>query len=398
MTHNTRTFDHWIRTRFVELNSALEELYMAQEDRANVESVGEELKQQLESEGREIISTLLLEGNTDEGFDHAFDLLGNVGLYMAACRRHEITEPSRETVSPLTEASGLAMHIGASIGVTPRFATAHLTTHNKALNGVYKRFTNLPAEQLFIDYNTKGILAYKRAADALLKTQSLGISHPITHDLLVVAKQALQDVINSNAILFEKLNADDFFYCVRPYYKPYRVGLQVYRGANAGDFAGINVIDILLGLCFANEPSYSQMLVDKFLYMMPEDQRILRDCMRRTSIIDDFLDAQLDAQEKWYQTNLTMFLEVCQMHGETAIQHHNQLVEKYIAKPSESLKESHLDKVTASGPPLSVLLSGLEKLRNRRAAVKRKDLRTRFDDIQTLKASLHQTKKRTAHV
>ena len=61
MTHNTRTFDHWIRTRFVELNSALEELYMAQEDRANVESVGEELKQQLESEGREIISTLLLE-------------------------------------------------------------------------------------------------------------------------------------------------------------------------------------------------------------------------------------------------------------------------------------------------------------------------------------------------
>lgn len=398
MTHNTRTFDHWIRTRFVELNSALEELYMAQDDRANVESVGEELKQQLESEGKEIISTLLSEGNTDEGFDHAFDLLGNVGLYMAACRRHEITEPSRETVSPLTEASGLAMHIGASIGVTPRFATAHLTTHNKALNGVYKRFTNLPAEQLFIDYNTKGILAYKRAADALLKTQSLGISHPITHDLLVVAKQALQDVINSNAILFEKLNADDFFYCVRPYYKPYRVGLQVYRGANAGDFAGINVIDILLGLCFANEPSYSQMLVDKFLYMMPEDQSILRDCMRRTSIIDDFLDAQLDTEEKWYQTNLTMFLEVCQMHGETAIQHHNQLVEKYIAKPAKSLKESHLDKVTASGPPLSVLLSGLEKLRDRRAAVKRKDLRTRFDDIQRLRASLHQGERRTAHV
>jgi hypothetical protein len=398
MTYNTRTFDHWIRTRFVELNTALEKLYMAQDDRANVEAVGEELKQHLENEGREIISTLLSEGNTDEGFDHAFDLLGNVGLYMAACRRHEITEPSRETVSPLTEASGLAMNIGASIGVTPRFATAHLTTHNKALNGTYKRFTNLPAEQLFIDYNTKGILAYKRAADALLKTQSLGISHPITHDLLVVAKQALQDVIDSNAILFEKLDSDDFFYCVRPYYKPYRVGLQVYRGANAGDFAGINVIDILLGLCFANEPYYSQMLVDKFLYMMPEDQSILRDCMRRTSIMDDFLEAQLDTEEKWYQTNLAMFLEVCQMHGETAIQHHNQLVEKYIAKPAESLNDSHLDKVTASGPPLAILLSGLEKLRDRRAAVKRCDLRTRFDDIQTLKESLHQTDQRMAHV
>lgn len=398
MTHNTLTFDHWIRTRFVELNSALEKLYMSQDNRANVDSVGEELKQQLESEGREIISTLLSEGNTDEGFDHAFDLLGNVGLYMAACRRHEITEPSRETVSPLTEASGLAMHIGASIGVTPRFATAHLTTHNKALNGTYKRFTNLPAEQLFIDYNTKGILAYKRAADALLKTQSLGISHPITYDLLVIAKQALKDVIDSNAVLFEKLNADDFFYCVRPYYKPYRVGLQVYRGANAGDFAGINVIDILLGLCFANEPSYSQMLVDKFLYMMPEDQSILRDCMRRTSIMDDFLEAQSDVKEKWYQKNLAMFLKVCQMHGETAIQHHNQLVEKYITKPAESLNESHLDKITASGPPLTVLLGGLEKLRDRRAAVKRSDLRTRFDDIQTLEAYLHPTDKGSAHV
>ena len=51
------------------------------------------------------------------------------------------------------------MHIGASIGVTPRFATAHLTTHNKALNGRYKRFTHLDDEKVFIDYNTKAILA-----------------------------------------------------------------------------------------------------------------------------------------------------------------------------------------------------------------------------------------------
>ena len=86
------------------------------------------------------------------------------------------------------------------------------------------------------------------------------------------------------------------------------------------------------------------------------------------------------------------------MHGETAIQHHNQLVEKYITKPAKSLNESHLDKVTASGPPLTVLLSGLEKLRDRRAAVKRSDLRTRFDDIQTLKTSLHLNEKKVAHV
>lgn len=389
MTPNSNKFDLWIRTRFVEINTELEQLYWQQADKGNVEGVGEHLKQALEAEGTELISALVKEGNTDEGFDAAFDLLGNVGLFMAACRRHEITEPSRETVSPLREASALAMHIGASIGVTPRFATAHLTTHNKAVDGIYKRFTSLESEKLFVDYNTRGILAYKRAAEALLKIQALGISHPVTADLLKAATVALKDVEASNRELFACLDADEFFYQVRPYYKPYRVGSQVYRGANAGDFAGINVIDLLLGLCFANEPAYSQMLVDKFLYMMPEDQRILRDCMRMPSFMDAFLSAGKESVEQtWYQQHLALFLEVCRSHGETAMQHHNQLVEKYIARPSVGMEEKHMDKVTASGPPLPVLLGALEKLRDRRCAVKREDIRTRFDDIAALKATL----------
>lgn len=388
MSKNTAAFDQWIRTSFVELNTELEELYFHQQDRANVEGVGEKFKSKLEHEGRGLIKDLLSEGNTDEGFDGAFDLLGNVGLYMAACRRHEITEPSRETTSPLKEASALAMHIGASLGVIPRFATAHLTTHNRAKNGLYKRFTTLADEKLFVDYNTKGILGYKRAADALLKIQSLGISHPISWDMLEVAQLALTDVLNSNNSLFEKLDTDRFFYSVRPYYKPYRVGLNIYRGANAGDFAGINVIDMMLGLCFANEPSYSQMLVDKFLYMMPEDQNILRDCMRRTSLMDDFLSCPDQRAQDWYQKNLAKFLEVCNLHGQTAIQHHNQLVNKYITAPSADMDQKHMSKVTASGPPLEVLLRGLSDLRDRRAAAPRKDIRTRFEDINTLKNSL----------
>ena len=391
MTPNSQTFDHWIRNRFVELNTELEELYSNQPQRTNVDSIGDDLKRTLEDEGREIIKTLLSEGNTDEGFDNAFDLLGNVGLYMAACRRHEITDPSKQRTSPLKEASGLAMNIGASIGVTPRFATAHLSTHNKAVDGVYKSFTSLPAEKIFLDYNTKSILAYKRAADALLKLHPLGISHPMCLELLVVVKEALEEVIKSNAALYEKLNVDDFFYCVRPYYKPYHVGFQVYRGANAGDFAGINVIDILLGLCFANEPAYSQMLVDKSLYMVPEDQSILRDCMRRTSIMEDFLDSKVSSKN-WYKNNLTLFLEICQLHGNAATQHHNQLVEKYIAGPSSALKGSQLDNITASGPPLEVLMDSLEKLRDRRAAANRDDIRTRFDDIQILKKRLAKSK------
>ena len=387
MTPNSIAFDHWIRNSFVEMNTELEFLYKKQPERINVHLVGDGLKKSIENEGREYIKKLLYEGNTDEGFDSAFDLLGNVGLYMASCRRHEITDPSRDSSSPLKEASGLAMNIGASIGVTPRFATAHLSTHNKAINGVYKSFTTLPAEKIFLDYNTKAILAYKRAGDALLKLHSLGISHPMCEELFEVTKESLEEVIKSNQILFDRLDVDDFFYCVRPYYKPYHVGFQVYRGANAGDFAGINVIDILLGLCLAKEPAYSQMLVDKFMYMMPEDQAILRDCMRRSSFMDEFLNTK-NVNQSWYQKNLTLFLELCELHGDAAKQHHNQLVEKYIAAPSGALKQSQLDNITASGPPLEILINSLEKLRDRRAAADRKDIPSRHDDIKTLKKKL----------
>jgi hypothetical protein len=388
LTPKTQAFDSWIRSGFVKLNDELEALYFQQVDKSNVYGIGEDIKQALEREGRGLIKELLAEGNTDQGFDSAFDLLGNVGLYMAACRRHEITEPSRETKSPLIEASALAMHIGASIGVTPRFATAHLTTHNRAQNGIYKRFTSLKDEKVFVDYNTRGILAYKRAADALLKIQPLGISHPICHDLLVTCQKALQEVIDSNAILFERLDATRFFYCVRPYYKPYRVGSQVFRGANAGDFAGINVIDMQLGLCLANDPDYSQLLVDKFLYMMPEDQTLLRDCMRRESIMNKFLNSKSNVTQDWYQANLNQFIKACALHGETANQHHEQLVNKYITQPASDLTQTHLETVTASGPPLASLLNGLEKLKDKRMARQRDDILTRFNDLNTLRATL----------
>ena len=390
MTNHSTLFDDWIRDDFIDLNTELENLYWQQSDRANVESIGQSLKQALEQQGQHFINALLAEGNTNQGFDHAFDLLGNVGLYMAACRRHEITEPSRETHSPLIEASTLAMHIGASIGVTPRFATAHLTTHNKAVEGEYKRFTHLPDERVFIDFNTKGILAYKQAADALIRIQPLGISHPATADLLTTAIAAIQTVQKHNQTLFHTLDAERFFYCVRPYYKPYRVGSVVYRGANAGDFAGINVIDLLTGLCAGNDKAYSQMLVDKFLYMMPEDQAILRDCMRRPSMLDLFLQQQHCAHHSWFQENLHLFLQLCQVHGQAATQHHDQLVEKFINQPSQSLQAQHLDKLTASGPALPILIDALEKLRDRRTAAPRSDIKTRYHDIKTLSALIGQ--------
>ncbi|WP_028117087.1 PrnB family protein [Ferrimonas senticii] len=389
MNSKVAAFDHWIRNDFVELNSELERRYWQQDDKANVDNIGTELKQQLQAQGREYCASLLAQGNTDEGFDRAFDLLGNVGLYLAACRRHGLSDPDRDSRSPQQEASALAMHIAASIGVVPRFATAHLCTHNYAVNGRYKTFTDLSAERCFIDYNSKGILAFKRASEALIKVLPLGVSHPMALALFAAAEQALQEVKSSNQKLFELLDPQQFFYGVRPYYKPHHVGSQVYRGANAGDFAGINVIDMLLGLCQANEPAYGRMLVEKFLYMMPEDQAILRDTMRRRSLMSEFLGLPASQQRQpWYSQHLQAFLRLCQLHGDIATQHHQQLVHSYIVKPAEQMATKHMGQLTASGPQLAGLLQSLTDLCDRRAGVQRDDIVTSFDQLETLRGRL----------
>jgi len=388
MTQKARALDQWIRSDFRQMNTELEELYF--DNPHLTESSGQEIKKRLVDEGRDLIAELLNEGNTDEGFDSGFELLGDVGFYMAACRRHDITEPSREKKSPLAEASALAMQLGASLGVIPRFASCHLETHNRAVNGEYKTFTSLADEKTFIDFNTRGVFSFIRASEALRNCLPLGVSHPITYDLLSAAKVALGEVYDSNGRLFDQLDINRFFYCVRPYYRPHRVGLHEYRGANAGDFAGINVIDLLLGVCKADDPYYSQLLVDKFLFMRPDDQLVLRDCMRRKSLLDSFLDCQAEHKnDPWFQTNLRMFLEVCEAHGRVAIQHHERLVHKFIERPAESGAHTDQADLTASGPPLPVLLKGLRKLCDMRcAAPDTKGFDTRYRDIQGLKDCL----------
>ena len=386
MTNNTEAFDEWIRSAFVEMNTDLENLYFAQEDRSVTEGVGDNIKAQIRDEGHAFIVKLGAEGNTDSGFTNAFNVLGNLGLYFASLRRHGLTNPDTETKSPFEEASALGLHLAASLGVAPRFATSHISTHNFAKDGVIKSLTSLEAEHFFLNYNTRGIFAYKRAADALTRILPLGVSNPITADLLANAKDALKDVILYNKVLFDELDIDRFFYNVRPYYKPYRVGNHIYRGANAGDFSGINEIDLLLGLCTAKDAYYSQALVDKMLFMMPDCQNRLRECMKKRSILGEFLIcAETSSDQPWFQKNVTAFLEVCKLHGYGAAQHHNMLVKRFIEKPSTALPPEELGQVTASGPPLPVLLHSLEKLRDLRLAAKRDDMYTRYDDIGRLK-------------
>jgi hypothetical protein len=389
MTSRAERFDGWIRSSFVEMNTALENLYFAQRDRSNVDGVGDSIKSQLRDEGRVFVASLLEEGNTGDGFDSGFGVLGSVGLYLAALRRHELSNPAREEKSPFKEASSLALHVGASLGMAPRFATSHLATHNRAIGGVTKRFTSLPDEALFLDENTAAILCFQRAADALRRIVPLGVSHSATFMLLTNAREALLDVMRANDRLDRNLDVERFFYCVRPYYKPYRVGRQEYRGANAGDFSGINEIDLLLGLCRANDPYYAQLLVDKMLFMPPDDQARLRDCMTRTSLLDELLSCgDSDANEPWFQRNAAAFIEVCEVYGRTAAQHHDVLVDKFIKRPADALSEARLSDITASGPPLPVLLRSLEILRDLRLAAPRTDILSQHENVARLKSHL----------
>jgi hypothetical protein len=386
MSSHSEAFDRWIRGAFVQINTELEDLYFAQEDRADVSRVGHALKSQLREEGHAHVVALLAEGDTGDGFSTAFGVLGNVGFYLAALRRHEMTNPAHEEKSPFPEASSLAMHVGAALGMAPRFSTAHIAHLNFAQAGVRKSFTTLPDEILFIDENTRGIMLLQLAADALNKVVPLGISSPLVDVPFAAAKHALEAVVESNDRLFRELDVDRFFYSVRPYYKPYRVGRQEWRGANAGDFSGINELDLLLGLCRANDPYYAQLLVDKMLFMPPSDQARLRECMRHANFLDELLALSAKhAGADWFQRNARLYLEVCDLFGRIAAQHHDQLVKRFIEHPASGMKDTHLAAVTASGPPLPVLLRSLEVLRDMRLATDREDISTRNEDLGSLR-------------
>jgi hypothetical protein len=386
MSAKAEAFDRWIRTSFVELNTELEERYFTQEDRLQIDGCGDVLKARLRDEGHVHVAALLAEGNTGEGFKVALGVLGDVGMYLAALRRHELTNPAREERSPFPEASSLALHVGASLGMAPRFATSHLSTHNFAVAGTRKSFTSLEAEFFFIDENTRGIFSLQSAAAALRRVVHIGVSSPVADVLFETARRALEDVLLFNERLYRQLDVERFFYCVRPYYKPYRVGRQEYRGANAGDFSGINEIDLLLGLCRANDPYYAQLLVDKMLFMLPADQARLRETMTYTSLLDEFLSlASEHADKPWFRKNARAFLELCELFGRTAAQHHDELVKRFIENPSERLDSSRLEGLTASGPPLPVLLRSLQTLRDMRMAAERPGGVTRHSDFLRLR-------------
>jgi hypothetical protein len=125
------------------------------------------------------------------------------------------------------------------------------------------------------------------------------------------------------------------------------------------------------------------------LYMLPSDQARLRDCMTRRSLLDELLALrEKHGRADWFQRNARAYLEVCELFGRWAAQHHNALVKRFIEEPASVLNDESLQGITASGPPLSVLLHSLELLRDLRLAVDRPDIATRHNDLMALRSAL----------
>lgn len=330
-------FARWLDTEFLDINTGLEEAYFAA--RAEIVYDTADLDQRrgaLRDDGAALVRRI--DTHTDN-----YALLGAVGLYLAACRRHEVEPPE--------EAQAVAGRLGLALGVAPRFVFAHLSTHNPAS----RTFTRLPDEDTFITHNGLAVLAHQRAAEALRRVPS--VTATLADALLDEARAALEAALDASRALAARLDRDRFFLNVRPYFKPHPVCGTEYRGANAGDFAAVTEIDLALGLCDLRDPFYQRIVAEKYPYVPPEDQWRLR-----TPPVNLLALVEQDGR------HTERFLAVCRAHGAAYAFHHHRLVLPFLAEPAASAPTERRARLTASGPPLEVVLADLDRLVDLRAA------------------------------
>ncbi|MET7997649.1 monodechloroaminopyrrolnitrin synthase PrnB family protein [Amycolatopsis sp. NPDC005232] len=366
MTTSVARFDRWIRNEFVEYNTALEEAYFAErrevlDGRPDLD----ELKRAIVAEGHHLIGRILDEGALPVVEREKYQLLGMVGYHLAACRRHESVAPGAEELS---SAWSLASLLGSSLGVAPRFVFAHQAMYNPASGGQFQTFTSLEDEAVFLTNNGLAVFAYQRAAEAIRRIVPIGVSSPLSAYLLETARAALEDVLQFNRTLSKTLDVERFFFNVRPYFKTYRVGNAEYRGANAGDFSAINELDVLLGLATTRDPFYQNVVVEKYPYVTPEDQVRLRAIGDEESLLTRFLREAESSPGPHLSRNAELFIALCRAHGAAYTYHHHKLVLPFLVEPAKTAPPERLSELTASGPPLEVVVSGLSYLADLRSA------------------------------
>ena len=124
---------------------------------------------------------------------------------------------------------------------------------------------------------------------------------------------------------------------------------------------------------------------------LPADQARLRDCMTRTSLLDELLGACRRAQPcrlvSAERPRISRGVRSLRAIGGTTPQWSGQAIHRG-ARGQVSARKA-LEGITASGPPLPVLLRSLEMLRDLRLAADRRDITTRHDDLDRLRSVVH---------
>ena len=358
--------DRWLRGDFVRINTTLEEIYFAERiDVINGRPEIDALKLQLLEQGGPLMERLADMPALPADPHASYRLLGLVGHYLAACQRHEAA--LTDAVGARGAAWNVSEQIGNALGVAPRFVFAHQSLFNEASGGVYRTFTSLPDEEIFIRYNALGVIAYYRAAGALRSIANIGVSSSIAAYLFDQAEAALDDVLRFNQELAKQLDVDRFFFNIRPYFKTYRVGDTDHRGANAGDFSAINEIDVMLGVCSMSDSFYRAIVGEKSRHVPPDDLEILRTLDQRRSLAEMFrTDREQHGETPQWKTNADKFIAVCRAHGAAYAFHHQRLVKAYVEAPSQTVTSAHTAGVTSSGPPLGEVMAMLKRLQNLR--------------------------------
>jgi hypothetical protein len=367
MSPAVQRLDGWLRSRFREINTHLEQRYfLAGQDLLVDLPDLQALKRTLLIEGAELVAAIDQPDALALDPGGRYELLGMVGCHIAACHRHEIDSADAHG---LTASEHLAGLLGSSLGIAPRYVFAHLAFHSRAVAGDRRTFTTLPDEAVFVELNGLAVLAYQRAAEALRPIAAMGVSNPMTTYLLDGARAALDDVLTLNRRIAQTVDIDRFFLNIRPYFKPHPVNGATYRGVNAGDFAAVNEIDVLLGLCNPKDEFYATLLTEKWPFVPPEDQPLLEALGRHPPLLGRFLDEATAAiVSDPLRQNAELFLDVCKVHGAGYAFHHTNLVKRYLEQPARAMPGQRLEEVTASGPPLDHVIAMLDRLRRLRIA------------------------------
>ena len=293
----------------------------------------------------------------------------------------------------------LLVKLASSLGVESRFLSSFYLMYNPGIEGRRAQFRPGKDESEFVRANQMGIVQYKLAALALLRTMKwLVLEKPSPHlivEQLREASEAFSNIVEGNRDLAHNLDKREFEFLTE-YFSTVEVQGRTLRGVNAGDQPWSYIIDLLLGVDLKQAfqigfdrdyPSDIETSVDvvsyefksgnylKSNYLLPEDYEHLTETL---GIVNNGPDTLLSAIENCYTSEgkaaLIMSLHSVMKSYIMTSNTHYGLAKKYVpADPSTGTQ------IGSSGTNIDKFLKkGLIEERMKRLH----DLETNYPEIR----------------